>query len=148
MSKSASRLFLVTIVSLSVLCAAACGSIANGSSQKVPVVSMPAGATVISDCGKGPKPAGETPVVVKVSRKADRCIITVKKDGYAEESVVLNRRLSGWVWGNIFLPYVTVPGFLIDLYDGGAYRRSPESVEVHLRQEAASLKVAEEPVTP
>lgn len=143
MSKPASHLIMIPIASLSILCTAACGSIANGSSQKIPVVSMPAGAAVIADCGKGPKPAGETPVVVKVSRKADRCLITVKKDGYAEESVVLKRRLSGWVWGNLFLPYVTVPGFLIDLYDGGAYRRTPELVEVRLREEAA-----EEPVAP
>jgi hypothetical protein len=75
---------------------------------------------------------------VKVSRKADRCIITVKKDGYDDESVILKRKLSGWVWGNLFLPHVTVPGVLIDLYDGGAYRRTPGAIDLKLRQQVAA----------
>lgn len=134
MFKVASRLVFLCLV----FGAIGCGSIANTSSQKVPVVTNPAGATVISDCGLGPQEVGETPVVVKVSRKADRCIITVKKDGFDEESIILKRKLSGWVWGNLFLPHVTVPGVLIDLYDGGAYRRTPEAIDLKLRQQVAA----------
>jgi hypothetical protein len=115
-----------------------CASVAHGSYQQVSVVSNPAGAAVISDCGRGAKPAGETPVVVKVNRKAERCVITVRKDGYVDESVVLKRHVSGWVWGNLFLPYVTVPGVLVDLYDGAAYRRAPGSIDVTLREDADS----------
>ena len=137
MGKSATRVFLGVLSLCSILATTGCGTIANGGSQKIPVMSDPIGAKVLSDCGRGPREVGETPVVVKVSRKADRCIITVKKDGYGDESIVLTRHLSGWVWGNVFLPYV-VPGVLIDLYDGGAYRRSPAAVDVRLREETAS----------
>lgn len=134
MCRVASRFALLCLV----LFAVGCGSVANTSTQKVSVLTTPPGATVISDCGRGPTEVGETPVVVKVSRKADRCIITVKKDGYDQESVILERHLSGWVWGNLFLPHISVPGVLIDLYDGGAYRRTPASIDLHLRQRTAS----------
>ena len=138
MYKFATRVFNGALSFCLILGATGCGTIANGGHQKVPVISNPAGASVISDCGRGPKEVGETPVVVKVSRKADRCIITVKKDGYEDESVVLKRKISGWVWGNLFLPYATVPGVLSDLYDGGAYKRSPGSVDLNLKQTTAS----------
>ncbi len=140
MSRSATRVFKGALFLCLVIGAAGCGTMANGGHQKVPVLSDPAGATVISDCGRGPQEVGTTPVVVKVSRKADRCIITLQKDGYGAESVVLTRHISGWLWGNLFLPYITVPGVLVDLYDGGAYRRAPASVDVKLRQETASLR--------
>src|SRR5687767_15948642 len=86
----------------SVLFLGGCASIANGRFQQVPVISSPAGADVTADCGRGAKAVGQTPVVVKVSRKADRCVITVDKAGYSEHSVVLKRHVSGWVWGNMF----------------------------------------------
>ena len=127
----------------SVLVSTGCASVAHGGSQQVSVVSNPSGAAVLADCGRGAKEAGETPVVVKVSRKAERCVITVRKEGYAEESVVLKRKVSGWVWGNLFLPYVTVPGVLLDLYDGAAYRRTPGSVDVHLHEVVAAASIDE-----
>ena len=135
-----SKLTITVILLGAVLLSGGCASIAHGRFQQVPVTSSPAGADVTADCGRGAKEAGQTPVVVKVSRKADRCIITVQKDGYSEESVVLKRHVSGWVWGNIFMPYVTVPGVLVDLYNGAAYRRAPASVDVHLKQESASTQ--------
>ena len=132
------KLAMCIVILGAVLAMTGCASVANGSYQQVPVISNPAGATVVSDCGRGTKVAGETPVVVKVSRKADRCVITVKKDGYRDESIVLQRRVSTWVWGNVFLPYVTVPGVLFDLYTGSAYRRTPTAVDVSMRQEVAA----------
>ena len=134
MFKVASRVIILSLVFVTI----GCGSIANSSSQKIPVVTDPSGAMVISDCGHGPKEHGPTPVVVKVSRKADHCIITVTKDGYDEESVILKRELSGWVWGNLFLPRVTVPAMLIDLHEGGAYRQTPDSIDLRLRRQVAS----------
>jgi hypothetical protein len=110
----------------------ACATVAHGKYQKVPVLSSPAGAEVFTDCGKGPESKGPTPIVVKLDRKADRCVITLKKDGYDDTSAIVQRHLSGWFWCNIFLPYVTVPGALVDLYDGAAYKQAPGSVKVTL----------------
>jgi len=110
----------------------ACATVAHGKYQEVPVLSNPAGAEVLTDCGKGAESKGLTPVVVKLDRKADRCVITLKKDGYDDSSAIVRRHLSGWFWCNIFLPYVTVPGALVDLYDGAAYKRTPGAVKVTL----------------
>jgi len=110
----------------------ACATVAYGKYQEVPVLSNPAGAEVLTDCGKGAESKGLTPVVVKLDRKADRCVITLKKDGYDDSSAIVKRHLSGWFWCNIFLPYVTVPGALVDLYDGAAYKRTPGAVKVTL----------------
>lgn len=125
-----------TLFAIAVLCSLfllnACATVAHGKYQEVPVLSQPTGAEVITDCGKGPEPKGPTPVVVKLDRKADRCVITLKKDGYDDSSAIVKRHLSGWFWCNVFLPYVTVPGALVDLYDGAAYKQVPGSVKVTL----------------
>jgi hypothetical protein len=122
----------VLLVILSSLFLNACATVAHGKYQEIPVLSKPAGAEVLTDCGKGVESAGLTPVVVRVNRKADRCVITLKKDGYEESSAIVKRHLSGWFWCNLFLPYVTVPGALVDLYDGAAYKKAPSAVKVTL----------------
>ena len=125
-----------TLLAIVLLCSLfllnACATVAHGKYQEVPVLSSPAGAEVLTDCGKGAESKGLTPVVVKLDRKADRCVITLKKDGYDDSSAIVKRHLSGWFWCNIFLPYVTVPGALVDLYDGAAYKRTPGAVKVTL----------------
>ncbi|MEO8036067.1 MAG: hypothetical protein ABI837_16650 [Acidobacteriota bacterium] len=131
---AARSVIAVTLLSLG---ATGCASIVHGRHQQVAVVSDPAGATVIADCGNGPRTAGETPVVVKVSRKADRCLITIRKEGFEDESVVLARHLSGWLWGNLLLPYA-VPAALVDLFDGAAYRRAPAAIDLRLQEVAYS----------
>ena len=129
------KALLALTILLSLFLLNACASIAHGKYQEVPVISQPAGADVVADCGKGAKSAGQTPVVVKLDRKADRCVITMKKDGYEESTTIVKRRLSGWFWCNVFLPYVTVPGALVDLYDGAAYKRTPGAITTTLMPE-------------
>lgn len=126
------KALLVLTILLSLFLLNACATVAHGKYQEVPVITHPAGADVVADCGKGAQSAGQTPVVVKLDRKADRCVITMKKDGYEDSSMIVTRRLSGWFWCNIFLPYVTVPGALVDLYDGAAYKRTPGAVKATL----------------
>jgi len=125
-----------TLLAIVLLCSLfllnACATVAHGKYQEVPVLSNPAGAEVLTDCGKGAESKGLTPVVVKLDRKADRCVITLKKDGYDDSSAIVKRHLSGWFWCNIFLPYVTVSGALVNLYDGAAYKRTPGAVKVTL----------------
>ena len=104
-----------TLLAIAILCSLfllnACATVAHGKYQQVPVLSNPAGAEVLADCGQGAESKGVTPVVVKLDRKADRCVITLKKDGYDDSSAVVRRRLSGWFWCNIFLPYATAVSY-------------------------------------
>ena len=109
-----------------------CATVAHGRYQEVPVNSQPSGAAIYADCGNGPANVGETPMVVKLSRKAERCIITLRKEGYEETSAILSRHLSGWVWGNLLLGDAFLVGAVIDLADGAIYTRAPSRVEKKL----------------
>lgn len=113
----------------------ACGTVAHGRFQEVPITSDPSGAHVTVDCGKGVKDAGVTPTIVQLRRKSDRCLVAIAKDGYDEKTLVFKRGLSGWVWGNVFLPYA-IPTFLIDLGTGGAYKQHPYRGSVVLDEAA------------
>lgn len=123
------KAFIVTglLVALS-----SCATVAHGRFQQVPVASQPSGATIYADCGKGPKDVGVTPMVVKLPRKADRCIITLKKEGYEEASTILRRHLSGWLWGNLLLGDGVLLGAAIDLADGAMFNRTPSSIDKRL----------------
>jgi hypothetical protein len=112
--------------------ASSCATVAHGRFQEVPVTSHPAGAAIYADCGNGPERVGETPMVVKMRRKADRCIVTLHKDGYEEASAILKRHTSGWVWGNLLLSDGALVGAIVDLYDGAWYNRTPAAVRVRL----------------
>jgi len=135
------KVLIVLAAVCSLLFLNACATVAHGKYQQVPVVSNPAGAEVFTDCGNGAESKGVTPVVVKLDRKADRCVITLKKEGYDDTTAIMKRHLSGWFWCNIFLPYATVPGALVDLYDGAAYKKTPTAVKVMLSpsREAAAV---------
>lgn len=128
------RVIASMLFASSALVLSGCGTIAHGRYQEVPVTSTPAGAHVSVDCGKGVKDAGVTPAIVQLRRKSDRCLVTLSKDGYEESSLVFRRGLSGWVWGNLLLPYVALPSFLVDLGNGAAYKQHPYSADATLRQ--------------
>ncbi|MGE4422011.1 MAG: PEGA domain-containing protein [Pseudodesulfovibrio sp.] len=56
--------------------------------QKIPVSTDPLGATVYAD---GEKTCASTPCSVSLDRKSDH-LLTIVKDGYEQEEVVLHRR--------------------------------------------------------
>ena len=130
-----SILFLGALFALS-----GCATVAHGRFQQVPVVSNPPGAAVEVDCGQGPVVAGETPVVVKVRRKAEFCAITLTRDGYRPATVTLARRWSGWIWGNLLLDDAFVVGAAIDLADGAMYTRTPGKVRVTLKTDESAAR--------
>ena len=122
-----------------------CATIAHGRFQEVPVKSNPSGAAIYADCGNGPEHVGETPMVVKLQRKADRCIVTLRKEGYEDASAILGRTFSGWAWGNLLLDNVALVGAAVDLIDGAWYNRAPGVVRIELRPDSRSWR--ERPAT-
>jgi hypothetical protein len=107
-----------------------CATVAHGRYQQVPISSNPSGASVDVDCGLGPVPAGQTPVVVKMPRKAQFCVVTLTHDGYKPSTITFGRRWSGWVWGNLLLGDWFLAGAAADLVDGAFYKRAPEKARV------------------
>lgn len=130
-------------------CGSGCASMRNGRTQMVEVSSVPAGARVVVD-GES---RGVTPTVLELPRKARQIEIGMELDGYAGERVVLSRRASRWVMGNVavFAPFLlnqgynsygpVVLGYLIavaasigiDFANGSAYEHQPGGVHIVLK---------------
>ena len=109
-----------------------CATVAHGRFQQVPIASNPSGAAVDVDCGRGAQSAGVTPVVVKMPRKAQYCLVTLTHDGYQPTTVTFTRHWSGWVWGNLLLGDWFLAGAVADLADGAFYTRAPRKANVTL----------------
>ena len=109
-----------------------CATVAHGRFQQVPIKSDPEGAAVEVDCGRGAVSAGATPVVVRMPRKAQYCLVTLTHDGYEPATVTFSRRWSGWIWGNLLLGDWFLAGAATDLADGAFYSRAPSKARVTL----------------
>ena len=141
----------VRTIGVVLLCVAiaGCASMRNGRTQMVEISSVPAGARVVVD-GES---RGVTPTVLELPRKARQIEIGMELDGFAAERVVLSRRASGWVMGNVgaFAPFLlnqgfgsygpVVLGYLIavatsmgiDFVSGSAYEHQPDGVHIVLK---------------
>ena len=117
---------LGAIASLSLLCS--CGSIVNGTTQPVCITSNPTNAKVFVD----QQFVGQTPLKTKVARK-DRHIVRLEANGYQPYEMILDRRMSKWVFGN--LVFGGVPGLAIDAISGGLYKINPNTLHATLFQD-------------
>ena len=68
-----------------------CATMVNGTTEQIPVKSDPPGAVVTIECGNAPLYGGLTPAVITLERKAEPCALTIAKEGYSDETVVLTR---------------------------------------------------------
>jgi hypothetical protein len=72
---------------------------------------------------------GPTPVFAKLARK-DNHTIRIELAGYEPFETTLTRKVSGWIWGNIFNGLII--GIVIDDVTGALYRLTPEQVSSQL----------------
>jgi hypothetical protein len=79
-----------------------------------------------------------TPGVLMLNRKQLGYILTFEKQGYKPVEISLQRRVDGWVFGNILMGGLI--GIIVDFSTGAAYRLTPEEVNVVLGELGASLK--------
>jgi len=103
----------------------ACASIIHSQHQDVSVASTPTGASVQVDGTD----QGKTPMVAKLKRKATH-VVTISMPGYRPFELTMNRKVSGWVWGN--LVFGGLIGLAVDGIGGGMYRLEPEQVNAAL----------------
>ncbi len=99
----------------------ACASIVHGSRQSVAFTSTPSSARVTVDN----ELVGNTPVIAKLTRK-DKHVVRIELDGYSPFETTLDRRTSGWVWGNIV--FGGLIGLAIDAGTGAMYKLTPEQI--------------------
>jgi len=74
---------------------------------------------------------GTTPIALTLPRNIGHKI-TISLEGYTDYTTVLQRNVSGWVWGNILLG--GIPGLIIDAASGSMYKLSPEIIDVTLAE--------------
>lgn len=116
--------FFLTITSLSIL--TGCATIVHGTRQKMSIVSHPSNATVWVDLAY----AGQTPIVVEMSRKNDH-VVRIQLEGYEPYEAIFSKQISGWAFGNIL--FGGVIGLAIDAITGGLYYLTPEQMQAELR---------------
>ena len=108
--------------------ATGCATIMNGTSQKIPVSSEPAGATVRVDDGK----VFTTPVRLRLERRRDHTLVFTK-EGYGTETVRMMHVLSEAVVGNALLGGPL--GWVFDIFAGTQYKLIPNPVRIQLKKE-------------
>jgi len=102
-----------------------CAWVIHGTHQSIAVASAPSGADVMV---QGIKMA-QTPGTISV-RRGDHITLHFEKEGFKPVDVVLNRDVSGAVFGNILLGGVI--GLIVDFSNGAAYKQTPQQVTATL----------------
>lgn len=114
-----------------------CATIIHGSKQQMIVTCEPRVASVFIN-GLA---VGKTPLITKLNRK-DRHLIKVELEGYEPYEVHIDRKLDGWILGNIL--FGGLIGVAVDIATGGMYRLSPKDIFPELTQKnSSSVKSAD-----
>ncbi|MDD5681131.1 MAG: PEGA domain-containing protein [Candidatus Omnitrophica bacterium] len=123
------KISLLLLICLSSVYLCGCATILNGTSQKIPVSSVPAGATVQVDA----KDTYTTPVKLRLERRRDH-ILVFTKDGFDAQTINVMHVLSESVCGNtlLFGPL----GWVFDIFAGTQYKLVPDKINVELKSVA------------
>ena len=119
------KLALPLFVILFAVASTGCGTIMQGTKQKMGVRSDPAGATITVDG----KEVGVTPMTLSLSRKTSHKV-SVSLPGYENFQIMVDRKFSKWAIGDLLLGGPIA--LIIDHSTGGMYRLKPEQLEAHM----------------
>ena len=103
------------------ICFSSCATIMRGSNQKVIILSQPKVANVEID-GLN---AGQTPYLARLERRKKH-VVRITLDGYTPYEVTLNRKMNGWIFGNLLLGGLI--GIAVDVATGSMYSLTPKDV--------------------
>lgn len=118
------KILLIAILSSFLL--SGCSTIMNGTSHSLTVNSSVQHAKVyVNEIYKG-----ETPISLDLPTDEKTYTIKIEADGYIPYIEVLQRKASGWVWGNIFLGGLI--GLGVDMATGGLYVYEKDNVTGNL----------------
>lgn len=109
--------------------ASSCATIMNGPNQAVGVISTPSDADVWVD----QQYVGKSPIVLQLTRNQNH-MIHLELEGFESHDIILSRKVSGWVFGNILIPG-SIIGIAIDAYTGAIYRLTPDQIHADLENQ-------------
>ena len=109
---------IIGIVLIAVIIAS-CATIITGTTDTVNIKSEPEGAIVVFESTDGIyKEQKKTPAIFTIP--SDKTYtLSIKINGYKTKNIVLERKISGWVLGNILVGGII--GIAVDFISGGAY---------------------------
>lgn len=134
---------LLAIISMAFL--VGCATIIHGTNQEMAILSNPTAVQVTVDN----KLLGKTPIIADLKRK-NKHIIKIELEGYLPYEVIISKKASRWLWGNIIVMAPTAIAiapeaiswgliFLaVDAITGGLYELTPEQVQAEMRKAEAS----------
>jgi hypothetical protein len=102
-----------------------CATIVSGTTKEITVTSNPAGARVTVD-------GGSTQIMTpgKIILKRDtKHILTFAMDGCEPQTVVVEKKLNGWVFGNLL--FGGIFGIVIDIVSGSVNDLKPDTAHVN-----------------
>ena len=108
-----------------------CATIIHGTTEKIAVSSTPTDAQVMI---KG-VPVASTPGIIELKRIDTNIVLRLEKEGYEPSEVILNRKYSGWIAGNLAIPLVGLVGGAVDFGSGAAYKLVPTEVYIDLQKQ-------------
>ena len=135
--------FKITTLGLTslTLLLASCATVFTGTSQKIEFTSEPEGAEIIVNGIE----MGVTPATVEVKKPAmmeDRRV-TLKLDGYADKTFVLQKEFQMVSILNLFLTGGI--GFAVDILSGALFEYSPEKYHIDLESSDDQVKLKDLP---
>jgi hypothetical protein len=119
------KFFACLIAASCAFSSVSCATIVSGRTQKVPVTTVPDGATVTMDTA-----TQKSPATMLLDRRQPFYVIKIEKEGYKTVTVTLKRGNNGWLWGNIL--FGGVIGLVIDFATNSAYKFTPQGVNMTL----------------
>ncbi|QQR80653.1 MAG: PEGA domain-containing protein [Deltaproteobacteria bacterium] len=125
---------IISVIVISILMTG-CATIIHGRKQNVLISSQPSDSQVIVDGTS----QGKTPVKVDLKRKEGH-FVTISHEGYQPQEIRLERKVSGWVWGNI--GFGGLIGLGVDAGTGSMYKLKPGEVSVQLQKLSGTSTVS------
>lgn len=112
-----------------------CATIVSSSTQSVSFLSNPSDSKIIING----IPRGNTPAVIDLKRKTKIYTIKFEKKNYKTKKIVLERKINGWVWGNLLLGGIV--GLVVDYSTGAIYKIPQEEVSAELIKQGRKLSL-------
>jgi len=128
--KVTAHIIIVSIIA--VLVVSGCATMFTGTTDTVNFKTDPQGARVIMESTDGLyKEEKATPAIFTIPSNKTYTV-TILLEGYKTKDIVLERKISGWVVGDLFIGGII--GLAIDFITGGAYVHD-KAVNVKLEKE-------------
>lgn len=122
------KIILILTIIIATLSLTGCATIMTGTSHALTVNSnIPDAKVYVNNTYKG-----NTPILLDLPTDEKTYTIRVEAKGYIPYTEVLQRKASGWVWGNIVLGGPI--GLAIDMLTGGLYVYDKDNVNSNLNK--------------